>query len=491
MQHVRLIALFVIPAVIILISLILPKFNNNNNNNSTQSSSSTIRSSSTFKKYRKVAELSTRNSFPHGFTHINKEIESYIRNEIPVVIRNDDDSRQVHLFNWTALNNDTHWSRDQLLKRFGNENLFAIHRHSHRLFMYYNEDRAMSDFIPRRSNEDFESNLDDEHAMLYARIIEQDISFSDFIKMYESSYAGKEPFTYYSQPLKNDRFLNDVQPLDILQVTNTGKSVNMWIGGKRSTAQAHYDAFHNAFVQIVGSKTFTLYPPDQWLYMYLHSRHHPSYRQSQLNFQEDNWKHLHMKYPLSHYLVKPYQVTLNEGDFLYLPPYWFHHVEASQDLSVSVNVWTDCNEGNLYEELIGAPLPFESDWSSEKTLEAGRLYMTIFINKLLKDQPSTIPLLKHAQTVKEYIQYVIIHSRYYYLFQDNVVPSKMACEFKDVELTALELRKFEPYAAKVVEVAMKMKPQVRDNLVGNYLEDLALFVVGDVKKVGAFFQSCF
>lgn len=437
--------------------------------------------------YNRIDSIKSSNLAP--FEHIRINLKTYVDNEIPVVVRNN--NPYGHIFNWSALEPGTKWTRNYLSRKFGNEWFTGYNQHTHRLFMYYNEDRAMADLIPRRTEQVKEEHLNNEHAMLYSRIVSERITLNNFLKLYDNSNNdNSEPYIYLSNPLLNERLLQQIQPLNILEVTNTGKSVNLWIGGKRSTAQAHFDAFHNAFVQILGTKTFLLYPPDQWLYMYLYSRHHPSYRQSQLNFQEDDWNHLHKKYPLSSKLGKPYLVKLNPGDMLYLPPYWFHHVEASETLSISVNVWTDCRDADIYEEMLSHPIPFESDWGKEKKQQAAKIYLTIFLEQLIQNYPSVIPELKGIQTAKDYIQQVIIYSRYRYLFDENIVPSSMPCAKNDNSLKE-SIGKFTEYAELFIEKVNKLQPGIRDMLLGNYIEDFVLFILGDVKLVGAFLNSCF
>ena len=60
------------------------------------------------------------------------------------------------------------------------------------------------------------------------------------------------------------------------------------MGGGGVTAHTHYDSLHNLFAQLVGRKTFILSPPKEINKLYLYSSLHPSYRQSQVDFDAPN-----------------------------------------------------------------------------------------------------------------------------------------------------------------------------------------------------------
>jgi len=61
---------------------------------------------------------------------------------------------------------------------------------------------------------------------------------------------------------------------------------------------------------------------------------HPKQQQSQVDPESPNLS----KFP-NYANIKGYEVVLNEGDLLYLPPLWFHHVTAL-DPSISINFWS-------------------------------------------------------------------------------------------------------------------------------------------------------
>jgi hypothetical protein len=107
--------------------------------------------------------------------------------------------------------------------------------------------------------------------------------------------------------------------------------VHVWAGEANMSARVHYDTYYNFYVQLVGRKRFVLLPPEEWVHLRLFPGMHPSGRQSQFDISERLGS------------ARALEVVLEPGQVLFLPPYWFHHVE-SVDASVSVNYWTDSRD---------------------------------------------------------------------------------------------------------------------------------------------------
>ena len=76
----------------------------------------------------------------------------------------------------------------------------------------------------------------------------------------------------------------------------------------------------------------------------------------------------------------PIEATLNPGEVLYLPPYWFHCV-VTETPSISINVWSDSSTYKLMEKVYNAPIPFEEQWDEQTLMQA----LKLFIEELLKN----------------------------------------------------------------------------------------------------------
>ena len=125
----------------------------------------------------------------------------------------------------------------------------------------------------------------------------------------------------------------DVQPIEELLVLNPQhSSINVWMGQPHVIAHCHYDGYHNFYAQLFGRKRFTMFRPTEWPGLYPYPFLHPSHAQAQVNISDN--ASISMFPAVKH--LEGYQVLLEPGDVLYMPPLWFHHVEAVDLRFVSV-----------------------------------------------------------------------------------------------------------------------------------------------------------
>ncbi|CAO3650939.1 unnamed protein product [Cunninghamella blakesleeana] len=151
-----------------------------------------------------------------------------------------------------------------------------------------------------------------------------------------------------------------------------GKSpdaVNFWFGDEKSVTSLHKDPYENCYAVIRGQKTFILFPPTE--FACLHESIYPTaiYKPSNdigkfdIEPLEDNLKvpwipinpldpNSREKYSRFKY-AQPITVTISEGEMLYLPALWFHHVLQKGDKgTIAVNYWYDMEYQNpLYHNM--------------------------------------------------------------------------------------------------------------------------------------------
>jgi len=195
-------------------------------------------------------------------------------------------------------------------------------------------------------------------------------------------------FRYYSgglADLSEDLLADtDGQPLCVQSSLNKDARCQMptlWIGQEGVVTPLHYDAAHNAFIQVVGRKRVRLLPPANSASLRLHPWLHPSARTA-----VGGWG---PAVNLSGAMV----ASLFPGDLLYIPPYWWHEVKA-QDTSVSLSVWTDAPEVEPWQALFQTALPFEGDWDSSTTLQAALSYLGRFFVRSDLGRPALQHLLR-------------------------------------------------------------------------------------------------
>jgi hypothetical protein len=92
---------------------------------------------------------------------------------------------------------------------------------------------------------------------------------------------------YFSNQLSRlPQLLDDVTPHHWLLLSEARPERQLlWIGSNGVTAQTHYDAAHNLYVQVHGRKTFLLSPPSDYDVLHVYPNLHPHSRQSQWDLQ--------------------------------------------------------------------------------------------------------------------------------------------------------------------------------------------------------------
>lgn len=111
----------------------------------------------------------------------------------------------------------------------------------------------------------------------------------------------------------------------------------LWIGNE-TTAQTHYDLSENIACVVLGSRTFTLFPPEQLPNLYPGPLETAPGRIPVSLTSLDNPDfdaHPRFEEALKHRMT----VRLEPGDAIYMPPGWWHHVRAEAPLNMLVNYW--------------------------------------------------------------------------------------------------------------------------------------------------------
>jgi hypothetical protein len=109
--------------------------------------------------------------------------------------------------------------------------------------------------------------------------------------------------------------------------------INLWFGSAGTVTPLHFDLSNNLYAQIFGSKRFTLFSPQETQYL------HPFPAGSRLQ----NLSHIDLENPDSEQRAslqkaRPTTLTIEPGQLLFLPAFWWHHVR-SNGISISVSQW--------------------------------------------------------------------------------------------------------------------------------------------------------
>lgn len=131
----------------------------------------------------------------------------------------------------------------------------------------------------------------------------------------------------------------------------------LWLGNA-VTVQTHYDLSDNVACVVAGTRTFTLFPPEQTANLYVGPLEFTLAGQpvSMVRFEAPD----PIRFPRFAEAKKAMtRVTLQPGDAIYIPPLWWHHVRSHDSLNVLVNYWWRSaapEAGSPFESLVHALL---------------------------------------------------------------------------------------------------------------------------------------
>lgn len=159
----------------------------------------------------------------------------------------------------------------------------------------------------------------------------ESICFGDFIDKVEA--AASNDFYLTANNLAFDKTPLAVLAKDTgnigdgyLDTTRTAMRMFLWIGPKGTITPLHHDKTNNAFIQIYGKKRFRLIPALEAPYMYNHIGVF-----SQVDLLDVNAAAF-PEFARSHAI----EVTVEPGDFLFIPLAWWHHV-VGEEASISLS----------------------------------------------------------------------------------------------------------------------------------------------------------
>ncbi|XHS79871.1 cupin-like domain-containing protein [Burkholderiaceae bacterium UC74_6] len=112
---------------------------------------------------------------------------------------------------------------------------------------------------------------------------------------------------------------------------------NFWLGNAL-TVPVHHDHPYNLACVVAGRRRFTLFPPEQVGNLYIGPLEHtPS--GAPISVVHPNPPDLE-RYPRYRDALAAARVTeMEPGDALYIPPLWFHQVEALEKVNLLINYW--------------------------------------------------------------------------------------------------------------------------------------------------------
>jgi hypothetical protein len=111
---------------------------------------------------------------------------------------------------------------------------------------------------------------------------------------------------------------------------------NLWISRGSKTVGLHFDPAENLNIQLQGRKRFMLYPPGTRGYypssMFSQTAHISQVFRDGPDYDRERFPAFD---PTS-----GREAILEQGQILYLPPYWWHQVTSLADVNININTWS-------------------------------------------------------------------------------------------------------------------------------------------------------
>eukprot|EP01090_Pellita_catalonica_P006605 TRINITY_DN16884_c0_g1_i1.p1 TRINITY_DN16884_c0_g1~~TRINITY_DN16884_c0_g1_i1.p1 ORF type:complete len:334 (+),score=20.56 TRINITY_DN16884_c0_g1_i1:32-1033(+) len=159
------------------------------------------------------------------------------------------------------------------------------------------------------------------------------MTWTDFLDEYNS--PSRKRNYYLAETLLDDfpKIANDVPrngpsffpDSSLMRLSRT----QLWVGYGGQITPTHHDQYENVLCQIKGKRHVTLFPPFDGAYLY-------SYADS-VYTAVDVANPDYQRFPKYH-LAHPQTLTLNPGECLFLPAFWWHHIQG-EGASIAVNYW--------------------------------------------------------------------------------------------------------------------------------------------------------
>lgn len=163
----------------------------------------------------------------------------------------------------------------------------------------------------------------------YAALFEQLWRYSHF----------PDPPSLAAQSALVSAALPGLERANALPLLDAGVAPRIWIGN-RATVPAHFDDSHNIACVAAGRRRFTLLPPQCAPLLYLGP---PDYAPTPapMSVVPDLHRADPAQFPLlAEALAQAVVAELEPGDAIYIPPLWFHQVEAlAPQLNILLNYW--------------------------------------------------------------------------------------------------------------------------------------------------------
>lgn len=249
----------------------------------------------------------------------------YLQNNIPVILKD------TNLVNELVVK----WTPEYFRKVIPKDKEMWVRSGSDWKMRYYNPEQNDGNFMYNPTNQ------------------LQKMKFHDFLDQLNKTESDQ--YLYLQEELDDDmnirEIINDYAKLNWDLVTKIQKSYDwgknltnmLFISQKGLVTPFHYDEMPNLFTQIYGRKRFILAKPDEWMNFYCYPHGHPSNRQSQVDEYNPDLNRFQ-----DFEKIQGFEAIIEPGEVLFIPPFYFHHVENPYSPTISMSWWYQMDDVTNY-----------------------------------------------------------------------------------------------------------------------------------------------
>lgn len=223
----------------------------------------------------------------------------------------------------------------------------------------------------------------------------------------------EKPPSIYIQSMPVADYLPGFAMENKMDIIGSKSSPRIWIGNKL-TVQTHFDLKENIACVVSGRRRFTLFPPSQTPNLY------PGPFELTLSGPPVSMVRLdapdYVKYPRFREAAKHAVVAdLEPGDAIYIPYFWWHHVQSQEDFNVLVNYWwneADPALGSPFDALLHALLNIRD--LPERERDAWRTMFDTYVFETHGDPMVHLPvethgtLGKHDERTRQHVRMLLL-----------------------------------------------------------------------------------
>ncbi|MCO5229679.1 MAG: cupin-like domain-containing protein [Chitinophagales bacterium] len=162
--------------------------------------------------------------------------------------------------------------------------------------------------------------------------VENKFKETNFKDYFDEAETDKSKYLRFSRILDHNPHLLKDLDMDWLRQFNHGKTdggTYMFIGEGGTKTPMHNAIAHTLFIQVKGDKKWTIYAPNERLFLDARAERFPYFRTDANPHQLND-----PNFPLLKYTQR-YEFVISEGDVLWMPSFFWHYVE---NLSSNIGV---------------------------------------------------------------------------------------------------------------------------------------------------------